>query len=224
MQGMPLIPDEAVPGSGADAYERAVAARGMLGVREGDWHDLMNVLAWRTFPQAKAVINARHVAELDASGRLGARSPGRDALTLFDESGIVVASADPELTRLLRGFCWRELFVVRRADVLRSMRFLVLGHGLLDKARSPFIGLTGHACIVAASAGELALDAHALARCLDPRIACAVEGLKTARDLAPLPVLGVPGWWPANESPAFYDDTRYFRPGRSRDRVARSAG
>ena len=28
---------------------------------------------------------------------------------------------------------------------------------------------------------------------------------------APLPVLGVPGWWPANESPAFYDDATVFR-------------
>ena len=36
----------------------------------------------------------------------------------------------------------------------------------------------------------------------------------TSRDFAPLPVLGVPGWWPANESPAFYADATVFRPGR----------
>ena len=28
---------------------------------------------------------------------------------------------------------------------------------------------------------------------------------------APLPVLGVPGWWAANEDPAFYGQTQVFR-------------
>jgi hypothetical protein len=37
----------------------------------------------------------------------------------------------------------------------------------------------------------------------------------TPRALAPLPVLGVPGWWPANEAPGFYDDAAVFRPTRS---------
>jgi hypothetical protein len=28
----------------------------------------------------------------------------------------------------------------------------------------------------------------------------------------PLPVLGVPGWWPANEDVGFYEDPQVFRP------------
>jgi len=28
----------------------------------------------------------------------------------------------------------------------------------------------------------------------------------------PLPVLGVPGWWPASENFSFYDDSHVFRP------------
>ena len=28
----------------------------------------------------------------------------------------------------------------------------------------------------------------------------------------PLPVLGLPGWWPANDDPNFYDDRAVFRP------------
>jgi hypothetical protein len=35
--------------------------------------------------------------------------------------------------------------------------------------------------------------------------------------LAPLPVLGVPGWWSQNESDQFYDNTTYFRRGRKRN-------
>jgi predicted polyphosphate/ATP-dependent NAD kinase len=45
-----------------------------------------------------------------------------------------------------------------------------------------------------------------------------VGGDGTARDVlaaAPdVPVLGVPGWWAANEAPAFYDDVQVFRPAR----------
>jgi hypothetical protein len=35
-----------------------------------------------------------------------------------------------------------------------------------------------------------------------------------AKDFLPLPVLGVPGWWPDNESPSFYEDADVFRPPR----------
>ena len=35
------------------------------------------------------------------------------------------------------------------------------------------------------------------------------------RDFAPLPLLGMPGATPDNEFPAYYDDTRQFRPLRA---------
>ena len=35
------------------------------------------------------------------------------------------------------------------------------------------------------------------------------------KPFTPLPVLGVPGWWPANETPDFYADTQVFRPPRA---------
>jgi len=43
------------------------------------------------------------------------------------------------------------------------------------------------------------------------------NGPGKGRDLAPLPVLGVPGWWAENNRGEFYDDTGYFRPGRRAD-------
>jgi hypothetical protein len=33
-----------------------------------------------------------------------------------------------------------------------------------------------------------------------------------AKPFCPMPVLGVPGWWPANEEASFYADTGVFRP------------
>ena len=36
--------------------------------------------------------------------------------------------------------------------------------------------------------------------------------LRTTASLVPLPLLGVPGWWPDNGNVAFYENARYFRP------------
>jgi hypothetical protein len=41
-----------------------------------------------------------------------------------------------------------------------------------------------------------------------------VAALATPRDLSPLPLMGIPGWCADNEDPAFYGNTRIFRPGR----------
>ena len=40
------------------------------------------------------------------------------------------------------------------------------------------------------------------------------------RELSPLPVLGIPGWWPDNERADFYDNTDYFRSGRRTEDAA----
>jgi len=211
--GRMLVPGEPPGAGGALAYERSVWKDAVLGLREHDWHDLMNLLVWCVFPATKARLNAGHVEEAGSTGA-GRRSPRRDALTLFDENGLLVASADPSLECLLRAFRWRELFIDRRADVSRSMRFLVFGHGLLDKARAPFVGLTAHALVLDVHPSLFEQPVASLAASLDGSLARAVDTMASPRELAPLPVLGIPGWWPANETPAFYDDTRYFRPGR----------
>ena len=44
------------------------------------------------------------------------------------------------------------------------------------------------------------------------REASGTSGMTAA--MTPLPVLGVPGWWPENENFSFYDDSFVFRPRR----------
>jgi hypothetical protein len=131
----------------------------------------------------------------------------------------VVLCADPTLSELLRGFAWKELFWQRRADVRRAMRFIVLGHALYEKALAPFVGMTGKALLFDVEAAVLAREPVRLLADADRLTALHV--LDPARmlqpaELAPLPVLGVPGWWPENETASFYDNADYFRPGRSR--------
>ncbi len=40
-----------------------------------------------------------------------------------------------------------------------------------------------------------------------------------AKPFTPLPVLGVPGWWPANDATGFYDDAAVFRPAPAKARA-----
>jgi len=51
-------------------------------------------------------------------------------------------------------------------------------------------------------------DARIASRLADP------GSFSTTRELAPVPVLGVPGWCKDNERETYYDNLDYFRPGR----------
>jgi hypothetical protein len=204
------------------AFEPRAYLRGEVQVRPFDWHDLFNALVWVTFPATKAVINARHYESMSATGR-GNRPPQRDALTLFDEDGVAVISSDAELLELVRGFRWKELFWHRRDAVKERMRFCVFGHALFSKALQPFIGLTGNVVLLKVPGEFLELaQAPQLAE-LDRLLAMHIrdrERFRHGRELSPLPVLGVPGWWSGNEREGFYDDTAYFRPGRRQTKVS----
>ncbi len=46
---------------------------------------------------------------------------------------------------------------------------------------------------------------------LDRRVAASIDVGFGRHRLVPLPLLGVPGWWPANEDPKFYNDADVFR-------------
>ena len=55
-------------------YERRIVRDGALGLREGSWHDLMNLLVWCRFPCAKLALSQAHVqavrhGELDLRGQ-----------------------------------------------------------------------------------------------------------------------------------------------------------
>jgi hypothetical protein len=180
-------------------------------VRSNDWHDLFNVLVWCLFPRAKAALNARHVIEMEHEPR-GRRGRARDALTQFDEDGVIVLSSAPELLELIRAFKWKELFWNRRAEALEHLRFLVFGHALYEKLLEPFVGVTGKAVLLDVIAG---IDDAAGT---DNRVAEWIEAgmLGSPADLQPLPVLGIPGWYAPSLEASFYDNAAYFRPGRRR--------
>jgi hypothetical protein len=205
-----------VPPRAGARFEARTYESGEVEVRFIDWHDALNALVWMTYPTAKAAINGRHnlASQQDVPGM---RSPQRDALTHFDEDGVVVLSADPQLSDLLRSFAWKALFWEQRAAVQRQMRFFLFGHALCAKALAPFLGMTGKALIFDVAQTVLTRAPEAVRAEVDRLTALHLwnpQHLLTPRELWPLPVLGVPGWWPDNERAEFYDNADYFRSGR----------
>jgi hypothetical protein len=225
--GAPLafVAPDAGPATGARHYEERIFRTGEVATRPGSRHDLFNALVWLAFPRTKAALNRLHHEELARRGDGPVRGTARDVATLFDEGGLVVACAVPELGRLLHGFQWKRLFWDRRAEVVQAMRFLAVGHAILEHAFAPYKGVTAKA-LVLDTPGEL-LDDSALVASLDARAAALfarAEAVASTQSLQPLPVLGIPGWTPASEDPSFYDDAAVFRAGRQHARKGARSG
>ena len=196
------------------SYEGHVAHHGEVPTRSHDWHDFFNALAWRIWPRSKTALNHAHIAALATREPGAPRCRRRDALTQFDECGLLVVSHDARILDALARHAWHDVFVHARADLARSTRFLVFGHALWDQLRAPFHGLcakTLHRHVPAAwfeqdtAARHADLDTWLAAQILDPAL------LTTPRQMHPLPVLGIPGVTADSENPAYYDDTKQFR-------------
>jgi hypothetical protein len=205
------------PQADGTIYECRIWERGEVETRPDNWHDFFNALVWLSFPRTKIAISAAHVQAMQQPGELRGRV--RDALTHFDECGIVVLSAQPRLLDLLREFRWKELFVAHRAEVRRDMRFVIFGHATYEALLQPFRGLTAKAILLQVSAELLALPMDALPSTLDEQLAALLSSGKYTRprDFQPLPLLGIPGVTPDSEEAVYYDDTYQFRPGRRSD-------
>lgn len=203
----------------AAQYEVRIFENGEVQTRADNWHDLFNALVWLAFPKTKAALNGHHYRQMKARWGEKLRGTARDVLTLFDEGGIVVACADVSLSALLREFRWKRLFWDRRGDVVESMRFCVFGHAIYEKALQPYQGVTARALIADVAPAVIAASPASRLAELDSRAAdyfSNAEVLASTRYLSPLPVLGVPGWEPANSCERYYDDETQFRPGRLR--------
>lgn len=201
-------------------YEARIWASGEVETRAGNWHDFFNGLVWLTFPRAKAALNARHAASLGLAAPPEGRGRARDAMTHFDECGVVVVSSDPSLLDLVRNFDWRALFWQRRSGLERTLRCFIFGHATYEQLLAPFRGLTAKAVLYDVSEDWLRQPLPVQLRHVDQRLAVELAAGAHAdpRSLHPLPLMGFPGVTPDNEQAGYYDDTWQFRPGR------RSAG
>ena len=197
-----FVPQSALPPG--EAYERYIFNRGECPTREG-LHDFFNGLCWMRFPQTKKKLNHLQAVEIAAAGEAPLRGPVRDALTVFDENAAFLSAPQP-LWDALIAKDWPHLFIALR-PLWQQAQLVLFGHALLEKlvyARKP---ITAHIYREQAAIYSIA-D-------LDARVATGLSADKLAvKPFVPLPVLGVPGWWPENENFSFYDDSLVFRPRR----------
>lgn len=184
-------------------YEARIA-QGRIATRPENWHDLFNAMVWMRHPALKRALNqqqCRHVATMGARER----SPAQQALTQFDESGVIVQVSDPSLLDIWDRHEWTALF---HANAKRWQDggiavVAVVGHALMEQSLVPARLLVGKCVVVPGGS-------------LDPvaRVAASIAAggiLAAPSELRPLPLAGIPGWH-ARQGEAFCAQTDYFRP------------
>lgn len=185
------------------AYEDFIFATGQVPTREG-LHDFFNALCWMHFPLAKKRLNALQAQEIACAGVRQVRGPVRDAATVFDENALLIQPSDALWTALTE-HRWADALVGLR-DEWAHTRVWVFGHAFLEKAVQPYKSITVHMWRVPQGVTPDGVDAW-LAQDL-------TQAKLSQKPFSPLPMLGVPGWWSANENPGFYEDAHVFRPRR----------
>jgi Protein of unknown function (DUF3025) len=195
----------------SQAYEQFIFETRSVPTRD-NLHDFFNGLAWIHFPKTKTRLNELQAAEIARAGVQPLRGPVRDALTVFDENAAFL-TAPQLLWDALAARDWQALFVTHRA-LWEQAQLVLFGHALLEKLVSPRKAITAHVY-----RAQAAMNSIATAEQLDSAVAASlsVEWLAT-KPFLPLPVLGVPGWWPENENFSFYDDSTVFRSALPRQR------
>jgi len=215
-----FVPAHQLPGV---EYEKHIFCTGEISTRENNWHDLFNALAWSRFPRLKVAMNAVHFRELD-SGRDGRRGKQRDALTLFDESGVIVVSAAGDHLDALARRDWGSVLQENAQAWQDEIKIFVPGHALLEKFLHPYKSLTAHTLLVRLDDTFPETPRATLLQVLDEMLAerlLAGSILDSPASLSPLPLMGIPGWWPAHEqNDDFYKDRQVFRLAHENSRKA----
>jgi hypothetical protein len=217
-RGLPVsfVPQSELPEG--RAYEEFIGATGCVPTRD-NLHDFFNGLVWLTFPRIKQQLNALQAAQIALAGVGKSRGPARDGATIFDENSALLVVRDSAegaaLVEALRAHRWREALHERRAAFGPDAQVWLFGHALMEKLVAPRKAITAHTWVVVAGADYFTLAPDARRAWIDDHVAGALagEGLSTAC-FTPLPVLGVPGWWPQQDQ-AFYADSSVFRPKRA---------
>ena len=210
----------------AAGYDVQIAQHGQVPTRlapaTASCHDYFNALVWLGLPRAKAAIHALQAQAIASEGISGRRGAQRDALTVFDENGLLLLCSVPAIGDALKRFAWRELFVEQRTSFVAHSACVPFGHALMQKLQAPYKAICAHTWIVTVEQSVVdSLNRHvdgsgAVFALIDASLSQAIgKGQITAAALTPLPVLGIPGWWPANQEPAFYNDAMVFRTTRT---------
>ena len=195
-----------------DLYESRIYLKGELQTRTENWHDFFNAMVWLGFRHIKHTLNEFHYTISQTRDSGTNRSPLENAIALFDECGLIIICDNEALLELIRRHQWKKLFIDHRDEFNQHIRCITFGHAMYEKALNPYIGMTAHAILIH-SDGLLNKDLSKI----DEFVASMWKNkeITTTRDLQPVPILGIPGWYKNNQTEEFYDNQDYFRPERT---------
>lgn len=199
-------------------YEQIIYQQHIIPTRPNSWHDLFNGLIWLQFPQTKRLLNQQHVEDIEQYG-LSPRTLRRNNLTHFDECGVIVtyerSDVFAQLIESLKQHQWHAAFVENRQCWGHQINSFIFGHANLEMLLQPFIGLTGKFLAVEVDRDFSALPYLEQVAQIDELLVKQIlqsDIFSTHKPLSPMPLLGIPDVWDANNASSFYDNTDYFRP------------
>ncbi len=173
-----------------------------------NWHDLFNNITWLIFPKIKAAIVAKMCCE-PFEGK--SRSSVQNLLAHFDECGVVICADDVSLFALIEHHCWLEFFL--KEDLKQHCLPVLFGHGLMEKALTPFIGMTAKTLFLQVDPCFFTMPTSVQNDIVDEKIAQFILSdafPRYPKALHPFPLLGWPDWHP-QQNDAFYLNKSYFR-------------
>lgn len=213
-----------------EAYESFIGTTGNIPTRD-NLHDLFNGSIWLTFPKTKALLNYYHMLEIEQQGIGSSRGRVRDTITVFDENGAILVTAESSIGEALINFDWQGSLVAPRDKWDKSKQsnsqsqaaVYIFGHALLEKLLQPRKALCAHSIVIHVAQDFFTLSLSERIGHLDQKVTDYMDALLsqpdvTPRKLSPLPILGVPHFWAENANPSFYEDCQVFRSGRRRQK------
>jgi hypothetical protein len=200
--------DHALLGDGLH-YETRIGEHGGIATRTENWHDVFNAAVWCRYPALKLAFNAQqrlHIATMGASQR----NRPQYALTQFDEAGAIVCVRDPALLSMWDRHDWSGLFHANaKAWCDGAIRIVaIVGHALLEMALEPALFPVAKCLVVQGDLDDPACVARVADAIANGDVLC------DPLELRPLPLSGIPGWYP-DQTEAFYASAGCFRPVRA---------
>jgi len=193
-------------------YEQHVAQLRAVPTRPSHWHDFFNMAVWAHFPKLRWALNSLHVdPTVGPKDPRNGRAPAQNLAATFDEAGMLVLSTSRELLEELRALRFKRAFWERRAELLCTTRFWIVGHGMLESLLVPHAGLAARSLLLHVPALPTREGSDEFRFELDTIAAARIHAWRAGRTvLDPVPVLAIPGY-SDNDSRDFYEDMQNIR-------------
>ena len=201
------------------SFEQRIADRGEIATRTANVHDFYSALMWLRFPKVKRAINAIHLCGIAEHGTK-VRSRHQQAVTHLDEAGAWVVATHLDLLGLIDAHAWHTLFFTNRSawglssDSGPAIETRVFGHAIFELMHAPHKLVAAKVVWIVADAGYFLLSNAEKDAALDTLVAAALAANAVSADpklLSTLPLSGIPGWWPEQDTD-FYANAPCFRP------------